>query len=114
MNIRRNIVLAIILCAIAALVAAIGMNSGTVPVSVVGSPFEERAMPVEDYVRLNISELSPVKESLGGSFFVTSIEARAGAGTVRYEDGHSAYTADFAYSIDERGAIDMRSFEIRE
>ncbi len=114
MNTRRNIALAVALSALAALAAAIGMNSGTVPVSVAGSLFEKRAMSVEEYIKANISELSPVKESLGGTFYVTEIEARAGAGIVSYEDGHSAYTADFTYSTDERGAIDMRSFKVRE
>jgi hypothetical protein len=74
----------------------------------------ERAMPIEDYVRLNISELSPEKEVLGGTYYVTKIEAHGGAGTVEYEDGHNAYVADFTYSTDERGAITMNSFVIRK
>lgn len=68
---------------------------------------------IEAYVSENISTLSPVKEQLGGKFFVTDIEAHGGAGTVSYEDGHNAYTADFTYAVDEAGAPAVTSFEIR-
>jgi hypothetical protein len=82
-----------------------------------------RVMSVEEYVRLNISELSPEKEVLGGTYYVTNIEldstsspqAHSGAGTVSYEDGHNAYTADFTYTTDaENGAIAITSFVIRK
>jgi hypothetical protein len=73
-----------------------------------------RVMSVEDYVKLNISELSPEKEVLGGKYYVTEIEARGGAGTVKYEDGHNAYVADFTYTTDEIGAITITSFLLRK
>ncbi|HVU06894.1 MAG TPA: hypothetical protein VHE10_03875 [Candidatus Paceibacterota bacterium] len=73
-----------------------------------------KAMPIEDYVKLYISELSPVKETLGGRFSVTDIEARGGAGTVSYEDGHNAYVADFTYSISDIGGVDVNSFALRD
>jgi hypothetical protein len=74
----------------------------------------KRSMSVEAYVTQNISELSPIKEQLGGTFYVTKIEAHGGAGTVEYEDGHNAYVADFRYETDERGAVTVSSFSIRE
>jgi hypothetical protein len=67
-----------------------------------------------DYMREKISELSPKKEVLGGKFYITALEAHGGAGTVSYEDGHVAYTADFKYSIDEKGKIKISEFKIRE
>lgn len=74
-------------------------------------------MSVEDYVRLNISELSytaGTPEVLGGKFFVTEIEAQEGKGVVSYEDGHNGYTADFTYSsVGERGSIMIESFKVR-
>lgn len=70
-------------------------------------------LSVEDYVRQNISTLSPAKEQLGGTFYVTQIEAHGGAGTVSYEDGHNAYTADFRYTVDESGAPAVTSFTLR-
>ncbi len=73
-----------------------------------------RLMSIENYVRMNISELSPIKETLGGTFYVTEVEAHGGAGTVRYEDGHTAYTADFTYSIDEKAGIAVDSFTVRK
>src|SRR4051812_17339374 len=73
-----------------------------------------RLMSIENYVRANIRELSPVKESLGGSFYVTEIEAHGGAGTVRYEDGHNAYIADFTYSAGETDGIVIDSFVVRK
>ncbi|MFA7310183.1 MAG: hypothetical protein WC050_04745, partial [Candidatus Paceibacterota bacterium] len=45
---------------------------------------------IENFVTAMISDLSPVKEQLGGKYYVTKIEARDGAGTVSFEDGHNA------------------------
>jgi hypothetical protein len=69
---------------------------------------------VEKYVTDNISKLSPVHEQVGGTFYVTSIHAEAGAGTVSYEDGHNAYTADFTYSSDAQNTVRVDSFVVRE
>jgi hypothetical protein len=69
---------------------------------------------IEEYVGSHISQLSPVKEQLGGKFFVTAIEAHGGAGTVEYEDGHNAYTADFTYAVDAAGNPSVTSFKIRK
>lgn len=72
-----------------------------------------RVMSVEDYIKLNISSLSPVTPSLGGMFYVTKIEAHGGAGTVVYEDGHQAYIADFTYNTDENTGIKITAFAVR-
>lgn len=71
------------------------------------------AMSIERYIAENISTLSPEPEVLGGTYYVTAIEAQDGAGTVSYEDGHNAYTADFTYTQDAGGAISIDSFVIR-
>lgn len=68
---------------------------------------EER---VEAYVRANISSLSPQKEVLGGTFYVTEFDARNGRGTVSYEDGHVAYEADFTYRVSDDGEVSILSF----
>jgi len=74
-----------------------------------------RVMSVEQYVSDNISELSPVDAVLGGTFYVTEIEAEGGKGVVSYEDGHIALTADFIYTVDEeRGGILISSFIVRD
>ena len=74
----------------------------------------ERAS-VEAYVRANISQLSPEPEVLGGTFYVTEITVREdGTGTVSYEDGHIALTAEFAFSIDELGQPHIDSFTVTE
>jgi prepilin-type processing-associated H-X9-DG protein len=52
--------------------------------------------------------------TVGGKFYITALEAHGGAGTVSYEDGHVAYTADFKYSINENGKIKISEFKIRE
>ncbi len=71
------------------------------------------ATSVESYIKKHITEFSTVKAQLGGTFYVTRIETRGGAGTVYYEDGHSAYVADFVYSIDEFGTISIDGFKVR-
>lgn len=78
----------------------IGTNSG-------------RYMDIESYIKNSISEISPVKETLGGTFYVTSIETHDGTGTVSYEDGHNTYIADFHYKIEEDGRPVISEFSIR-
>jgi hypothetical protein len=72
------------------------------------------SITTEDYIRENISKLSPVQSSLGGTFYVTNIEAHGGAGTVKYEDGHMAYIADFTYDVDEMGSTTIKTFTMRK
>lgn len=69
---------------------------------------------VETYVREHISELSPEKEVLGGTFYITDIRAENGMGTVSYEDGHVAFVADFTYSMDSSSKPVILSFTIRK
>ncbi len=72
-----------------------------------------KLMSIESFVTINISELSPVKEQLGGKFYVTHIEVDRGKGEVSYEDGHNAYTADFTYEASDQTGIHITSFVIR-
>ncbi len=74
----------------------------------------DRMMSIEDYVRSNISKLSSEKEVLGGTFYVTEIEAQDGAGAVSYEDGHNAFTADFTYTTDENKGHTINTFVVRK
>ncbi len=67
---------------------------------------------VISYISKNISNLSPEKETLGGTFYVTNITLDRGEGTVEYEDGHNAHTANFEYSFDEKGAVRVINFVI--
>ncbi len=78
------------------------------------TPNEARYMDIESYVRTSISTLSPEPEVLGGTFYVTKIETSASTGTVEYEDGHNAYTADFNYTTDAEGKPTVTSFTVRE
>lgn len=72
-----------------------------------------KLMTIENYIAMQISELSPVKEQLGGRFYVTSIQAADGHGVVSYEDGHNAYTADFTYTSSDQTGYTITSFEVR-
>ena len=80
----------------------------------------EIIVPVENpdnvigYINKNISNLSPEKEVLGGTFYIKNITADAGTGTVSYEDGHNAFTADFTYEFSQSGEVKITSFEIVE
>ncbi len=71
-------------------------------------------VPIANYISERLSDLSPKKEVLGGKFYITSLEAHGGLGTVKYEDGHNAYVADFSYNIDEMGVVSVSKFKIRE
>src|SRR3989344_2008190 len=75
-----------------------------------------KVMSIESYVTQNISTLSPEKEVLGGTFYVTNIqvtprEGASGTGVVQYEDGHIALVADFSYEVNDRG-ITIKSFTV--
>lgn len=113
MNPKVGIPLAIaLLCVIIAMVIALVV----IPAPGRGKPRDVqggRVMDIATYVSSNISELSPVKEQLGGKFYVTSIQAKDGRGTVSYEDGHNAYTADFTYTINDEKGIVITSFSVR-
>ncbi|HEX5774531.1 MAG TPA: hypothetical protein VFY28_01035 [Candidatus Paceibacterota bacterium] len=76
-------------------------------------PASETQVSIEDYVRTHISELSPEEAVLGGTFYVTAIEASNGTGVVSYEDGHIAFTADFTYETATDGMPAVTSFVIR-
>lgn len=79
------------------------------------TPSTGKLMTVEAYVTQNISELSPIKETMGGTFYVTEIEVEPGErkGTVKYEDGHMAYEADFTYTSNDRTGHSITSFVVR-
>ncbi len=54
---------------------------------------------VEKYVRANIQTIAPLKATLGGSWYVTSVNINPTlkTGIVTYEDGHSQAKASFRY-----------------
>jgi len=62
---------------------------------------------VENYLRENISTLSPVKAVLGGTWYVVSVttDLNKNSGTVVYEDGHIQETKNFSYTINDQGEI---------
>ena len=61
----------------------------------------QKETAVKEYIRENISALSPEAEVLGGAFYVTEIRfTGTNSGVVEYEDGHIALIADFTYSFD--------------
>jgi len=74
----------------------------------------EDLLSVKSYVSQNISVLSPEKAVLGGTFYVTEIQASGGEGFVRYEDGHIALAADFTYTVSRAGDVEVTSFTVRK
>lgn len=70
---------------------------------------------VGDYIRENISSLSPEEEVLGGTFYVTSIRFTGpNSALVDYEDGHIALTALASFQVPEANEVEITSFEISE
>src|ERR1035437_9585171 len=62
---------------------------------------------VENYLRENISTLSPVKAVLGGTWYVVSdtIDLGKNSGTVTYEDGHIQEIKNFSYTTNTNGDV---------
>ncbi len=75
-----------------------------------------KLMSVEWYVTQNISALSPIKASMGGTFYVTEInvDPATRTGHVTYEDGHMAYEADFTYTSNDRTGHTITSFVVKQ
>ncbi|GEM_PF-3139147 len=67
---------------------------------------------VYSYIEDNISELSPEEATLGGSFYVTSIDfVEDDIAIVDYEDGHVAFSAKATFSVNDN-EVEINSFEI--
>lgn len=68
---------------------------------------------VLEYLNKNISELSPEKEVLGGTFYITSIDFLDENNLiVGYEDGHIALIAEVEYEYIDADNIIINSFNI--
>lgn len=68
-----------------------------------------------EYIKKNISILSPQKEVLGGTFYVTQfIRTDRNSGIVEYEDGHNAYKAKVSFSSNDKKGITVISFNLVE
>lgn len=67
---------------------------------------------VENYIKLNIKNLAPDKEVLGGNWYVveTEINTSLKNGFVTYEDGHIQSKASFEYSYNQSGDISISNF----
>lgn len=62
---------------------------------------------VENYLRENISKLSPIKAILGGTWYVVFVttDLEKNSGTVTYEDGHIQEIKNFLYTANDKGEI---------
>lgn len=70
---------------------------------------------VEDYIRENISSLSPEEEVLGGSFYVTSVDFEdENSCLVEYEDGHIALKARAEFEVSSDEQVEITSFQVIE
>ncbi|MDD3711651.1 MAG: hypothetical protein PHP37_03575 [Patescibacteria group bacterium] len=73
----------------------------------------EKQGAVFEYLQKNISQLSPEKEVLGGTFYITSIDfINENSLIVGYEDGHIALTAEVEYNYIDADNIIINNFNI--
>ena len=118
---RFIIVLIIVIAVVVGAYFAYGNGGGPIaetpqaPVQPSTEQPQGKLMSVESYVTENISALSPIKETMGGTFYVTEIEVEPAEkkGHVKYEDGHMAYEAEFTYTSDDRTGHTITSFIIK-
>ncbi len=76
--------------------------------------YKNRRMDLQTYLNLHIQELSPVQETLGGTFYVTAVSAANGKGVATYEDGHAQYIADFSYTESDTSGYSVTKFRVRD
>ncbi len=73
----------------------------------------EKQEYVLEYLSENISDLSPEKEVLGGTFYITSIDfIDDNKLIIDYEDGHIALTAEVEYEYLDSNNIVINNFNI--
>lgn len=109
----KKIIIAIIVLALGFALYTVLVPKEDEPITSGSTTTQNRLMSIDNYVKLYISELSPVPEVLGGRFYVTSVETKNGKGVVSYEDGHNAYTADFEFTSNEETGVNVTSFVVR-
>jgi hypothetical protein len=74
----------------------------------------DKEVLVSEYLKENISVLSPTKEVLGGKFYITKILfIDDNSGEVEYEDGHILLKSSFDYYIDKNGKMNVSNFIIK-
>jgi len=67
---------------------------------------------IKNYIKENISELSPEKAILGGNFYITKIGFEyPNLVLTEYEDGHIALKAKASFKI-ENGNLEITNFEL--
>ena len=73
----------------------------------------ENRASIENYLKDNISSLSPEKEVMGGKFYITNI-SWLGSDRVRveYEDGHIALRAEVVAKVENNEEVEIMSFNI--
>jgi len=72
------------------------------------------AILLQEYLKENISTLSPTKEVLGGKFYLTNLEyENANNAIASYEDGHIALKAQVNFEVKEK-QVKILGFEIIE
>ena len=68
---------------------------------------------ISEYLKENISELSPEKEVLGGKFYITSIDFLSDQKIIaEYEDGHIALKAEIDFEYLDSENIVIKNFKI--
>lgn len=67
---------------------------------------------IKDYLASRLSELSPIKEVLGGKFYLTAIQFISDTQVlIDYEDGHIALQAEVGYTLNKQ-ELKINSFKI--
>ncbi len=70
---------------------------------------------LKNYLKDNLSTLSPEPEVLGGKFYVTNLELTSpSTAVVEYEDGHIALKANFVFSYDAEDKLQISNFVLVE
>ncbi len=87
------------------------LEQNNIPVSKILTENDKET--IRDYLKDNISQLSPEKEVLGGKFYITDIQFVDNNNLiVDYEDGHIAFKAKIKFEVDYSGGVNIVNFEI--
>lgn len=87
---------------------SVSVESGSVEGNKADKNVTSEKKLVEEYIKQNISQISPVSPVLGGSWYVVSVEfLDDGLVDVVYEDGHIQENIRTKYSVDKNGGVKL-------
>jgi hypothetical protein len=75
----------------------------------------EQQSVVEDYIRENLNDFSPIRAASGTSWSLTSIDfVDANNANIKYTDGQTERQGEIVFSIDDQNQVEFSSLMVKK